>query len=105
MCLDYSKNDEWAIGMIAHELLSQDSEDPFADMEHPATYSDSSYREETISQLCRPLVSGLLQVVVADRLMQQKDPQSKGLETLLAEDAEPTEHEGQRHHVCFRRET
>ena len=67
--LDYSKNDEWAVGMIAHELLSKaEGAAPFPDMEHPATYSDAGYQEEEIPRLCRPLVSGLLRLAVPDRL-------------------------------------
>ena len=33
--LDYRKNDEWAAGMVLHELLSREGGAPFADMEHP----------------------------------------------------------------------
>ena len=65
--LDYSKNDEWAVGMIAHELLSQD-EEPFPDMEHPASYSDAVLQQASIPERCRPLVSGLLKVSLRERL-------------------------------------
>lgn len=41
--LDYSKNDEWAVGMIGHELLSPPGGTPFADMDHPATYVRHSH--------------------------------------------------------------
>ncbi len=67
VCLDYSKNDEWAVGMIAHDLLSNGGL-PFLDMEHPATYSDAGYQGGGISEQCRPLVSGLLRVALSDRL-------------------------------------
>ena len=87
--LDYSKNDEWAVGMIAHELLSQDGTNPFADMEHPATYSDVAYQDEAIPQRCRPLVSGLLRVVVSDRVDAAEGCRMvKRLERVLAEDQE-----------------
>ena len=66
--LDYSKTDEWGVGMIAHELLSNVDTSPFPDMEHPATYSDAGYREDAIPRLSRPLVSALLRVSVSDRL-------------------------------------
>ena len=67
--LDYSKNDEWAVGMIAHELLSeQEDAAPFADMEHPRTYTDEGYQDVGISGQCQPLVSALLKVALADRL-------------------------------------
>eukprot|EP01052_Picozoa_sp_SAG31_P023998 SAG31_NODE_2014_length_6665_cov_2.737435_2_plen_1027_part_00 len=65
--LDYSRNDEWAIGMVAHELFSPADQEPFANMEHPATYSDAGYNDEGIAQHCRPLVRSLLRVAVADR--------------------------------------
>ena len=65
--LDYSKNDEWAVGMIAHDLLSKGGM-PFLDMEHPATYSDAGYQAGRILESCRPLVSGLLKVALVDRL-------------------------------------
>ena len=48
--LDYSKNDEWAVGMIGHELMSKEGANPFADMEHPATYSDAGYQNGGISE-------------------------------------------------------
>ena len=68
-CLDYSKNDEWAVGMVAHELFSSNDEHtPFADMEHPSTYTDEGYRDAGISGSCRPLVRELLRVAVGDRL-------------------------------------
>ena len=67
--LNYSKNDEWAVGMIAHEILSkEDTATPFEDMEHPATYSDAGYSAASISEPCRPLVAGLLKVDPAERL-------------------------------------
>jgi hypothetical protein len=73
--IDYSKNDEWAVGMIAHELFSPLGGDaaaagctPFDDMAHPASYADEGYREEGISQSCRPLVRGLLRVDAERRL-------------------------------------
>jgi len=64
--LDYSKNDEWAVGMIAHDLLSGGT--PFVDMEHPATYSDEGYQHGGIAERCRRLVSGLLKVALPERL-------------------------------------
>ena len=66
--LDYSKNDEWAVGMIGHELMSKEGDTPFADMEHPATYTDAGYQDCSISERCRPLVAALLKVAVADRI-------------------------------------
>ena len=38
--LDYSKNDEWAIGIVLHELLSPPNTPVFTNMEHPRYYSD-----------------------------------------------------------------
>eukprot|EP01045_Picozoa_sp_COSAG04_P022090 COSAG04_NODE_2449_length_4101_cov_30.628333_2_plen_623_part_00 len=65
--LDYSKNDEWAVGIIAHEMLSKEA-GPFTDMEHPATYTDAGYQDGSILEKCRPLVAALLKVAVADRI-------------------------------------
>ena len=58
--LDYSKNDEWAVGMIGHELLSSMGAVLFADMEHPKTYTDAGYQDESIPERCRPLIAALL---------------------------------------------
>eukprot|EP01044_Picomonas_judraskeda_P020169 COSAG03_NODE_4420_length_1558_cov_1.750514_2_plen_402_part_01 len=103
--LDYSRNDEWAVGMIAHELLSQEGAVPFADMEHPATYSDAAYQEETIPQLCRPLVSGLLRVAVADRLdATAGSRRAKRLEAILRQDAEQRAEEASRARVVAEEE-
>ena len=66
--LDYSKNDEWAVGMVAHELLSEGGEAPFPDLEHPASYSDRAYQHASIPERCRPLSSGLLKLEPKDRL-------------------------------------
>ena len=66
--LDYTKNDEWAIGMVAHELMSEEDKVPFENMEKPATYADASYMDDTISERCKPLVSRLLKVNPADRI-------------------------------------
>ena len=66
--LDYSKNDEWAVGMIGHELLSKKGEVPFPDMERPRTYTDETYQDDSISEQCKPLVASLLKVSVADRI-------------------------------------
>lgn len=66
--LDYSRNDEWATGMIAHELFSKGDSQPFGDMEHPATYSDAGYVDEGIAEHCKPLVRALLRVAVSDRI-------------------------------------
>ena len=42
--LNYSKNDEWGVGMILHELLSSAQEGtPFDDMERPGTFSDAGW--------------------------------------------------------------
>eukprot|EP01045_Picozoa_sp_COSAG04_P013669 COSAG04_NODE_982_length_9008_cov_3.598720_4_plen_513_part_00 len=57
--LDYSKNDEWAVGIVAHELLSGGGGTPFLDMEHPPTYSDAGYQDGGIPARSRPLVAGL----------------------------------------------
>ena len=66
--LDYSKNDEWAVGMIVHELFSPTEEcAPFAEMERPATYSDAGYVDAGISEHCKPFVQGLLRVAIVDR--------------------------------------
>ena len=65
--LDYSKNDEWAVGIIAHDLLSG-GDIPFADMEHPATYSDAGFQQGSIPKRCRPLASRLLKLKLEDRL-------------------------------------
>ena len=67
--LDYSRNDEWAVGMVSHELFSKsDAQVPFDDMEHPASYTDAGYTDEGIANNCKPFVKGLLRVAVADRL-------------------------------------
>ena len=66
--LNYSKNDEWAVGMIAHELLSKEGAEPFRDMEHPATYSDAGFQQGSIPKRCRPLASRLLRLKLEDRL-------------------------------------
>jgi hypothetical protein len=66
--LDYSRNDEWAVGMVSHELLTPDDATPFADMEHPATYSDAGYRDAGIPNYCKPIVRDLLCVDVMKRL-------------------------------------
>eukprot|EP01043_Picozoa_sp_COSAG02_P027128 COSAG02_NODE_1585_length_11820_cov_3.247078_4_plen_963_part_00 len=85
--LDYSKNDEWAVGMIAHELFSRENCSPFADMDHPATYSDTGYRDETIPSVCQPLVSGLLRIAVANRLDATEGcRRAKRLEQAVGED-------------------
>eukprot|EP01043_Picozoa_sp_COSAG02_P057691 COSAG02_NODE_7048_length_3211_cov_6.545951_1_plen_921_part_01 len=87
--LDYSKNDEWAVGMIAHELLSQEGCSPFPDMEHPATYSDMGYQQETIPQICESLVCGLLRIAVPDRLDAIEGcRRAQRLEKAVSEDAE-----------------
>ena len=68
--LDYSKNDEWAVGMVAYEMFVRgfDGCVPFEDMEHPATYTDDGYDDEAIADCAKPLVRSLLRVKVADRL-------------------------------------
>jgi tetratricopeptide (TPR) repeat protein len=66
--LDYSRNDEWATGMVAHELFSKGDHGPFADMEHPATYSEAGYIDEGIAEHCKPLVRSMLRMAVADRI-------------------------------------
>ena len=87
--LDYSKNDEWAVGLVAHELLSQEGCSPFPDMEHPATYSDMGYQQETIPQVCRSLVCGLLRIAVSDRLDAIEGcRRAQRLEKAVSEDAE-----------------
>ena len=37
-------------------------------MEHPATYTDAGYKDDSISEHCKPLVSGLLKLSPAGRL-------------------------------------
>ena len=54
--------------MIGRELLSKEGDTPFADMEHPATYTDEGYQDGSISEQCKPLVASLLKVSVADRI-------------------------------------
>ena len=85
--LDYSKNDEWAVGMIGHELLSSMGAVPFADMEHPKTYTDAGYQDESIPERCRPLIAALLRLAVAERLdAVEGSRRAKRLEGELPED-------------------
>jgi hypothetical protein len=44
--LIYEKNDEWAVGIVMHELLSAVGVCAFRDMEHPRSFSDQTYLGE-----------------------------------------------------------
>jgi serine/threonine protein kinase len=69
--LDYEKNDEWAAGLVLHELASTAGHTPFADMEHPHTFSDHRYRNVDAASAGGKLaqvVRGLMRVDKAARL-------------------------------------
>jgi serine/threonine protein kinase len=67
--LNYEKNDEWAVGMVLHEILSPDGSTPFPDIDHPGTYSDTNYipvRAPVCAGLAA-VVRSLLRVDVCER--------------------------------------
>ena len=76
--LCYGKNDEWAAGIVLHELLSTAapgpvgfvSHRPFADFDNPGTYTDASYMDTD-----RPDTPPLLSATVRDLL--QLDPSAR----------------------------
>eukprot|EP01051_Picozoa_sp_SAG22_P009382 SAG22_NODE_779_length_7272_cov_146.237418_4_plen_262_part_00 len=77
--LCYEKNDEWAAGIVVHELLSTAAPSavgfvphrPFANFDHPETYADASYQETDrpgTLPLLRETVRELLRLDPATRL-------------------------------------
>ena len=68
--LDYTNNDSWAAGLIAHGMLSPDGQEPFGAQEDVRLYTDGDYQN---IPACYPpvlgdVVNGLLKVDLNDRL-------------------------------------
>ena len=68
--LDYTNNDSWAVGLIAHGMLSPDGLEPFGAQEDVRLYTDGDYQD---IPACYPpvlgdVVRGLLAVDPQTRL-------------------------------------
>ena len=68
--LDYTNNDPWAAGLIAHGMLSPDGQGPFGAQGDVKLYADGDYQD---IPACYPpvlgdVVRGLLKVDPKDRL-------------------------------------
>ena len=75
--MDYSKSDDWAVGLIAYQMLCGVERPPYNDEgEGPEAYDDEGWRPipeaRTASYasagLCRAIVKGLLRVDPVERL-------------------------------------
>ena len=69
--LDYTHNDSWAVGLIAHGMLSPDGQGPFGAQGDVKLYADGDYQDIPAScypPVLRDVVRGLLKVDPKDRL-------------------------------------
>lgn len=68
--LDYTNNDSWAAGLIAHDMLSPDGQEPFGAQEDVQLYTDGDYQNlpPCYSSVLRDVVRGLLTVDPRNRL-------------------------------------
>ena len=68
--LDYTKNDAWAVGLIAYGMLSPQEQEPFGAQGDVRLYTDGDYQEIPLcySSVLRDIVRGLLAVDPHNRL-------------------------------------
>ena len=68
--LDYTNNDSWAAGLIAHGMLSPQGQEPFGAQEDVRHYTDGEYQDlpPCYSPVLRDVVRGLLTVDPRNRL-------------------------------------
>ena len=68
--LDYTKNDAWAVGLIAYGMLSPQEQEPFGAQGDVRLYTDGDYQEIPLcySSVLRDIVRGLLAVDPYNRL-------------------------------------
>ena len=68
--LDYTNNDAWAAGLIAHGMLSPQGQEPFGAQQDVRLYADGDYQNipPCYSPVLRDVVRGLLTVDTRHRL-------------------------------------